>query len=97
MIVLRTSRFTSVFIELIKISHIIPKFELNDFIKILDNHLNILYKFCILEDNRKFMLLTNKIIPLIELLSWSWSHSMISFGCLNYIPQLIHLIALLVK
>jgi len=32
------------------------------------------------------MIVTNKIIPLIELLSWSWSHSMVSFSCLNYIP-----------
>lgn len=84
--VLRNSRFVPVFIDLIKISHIIPKFELNDFIMILDSHLNILQRFCVISENRRFMLLTNKVTALMELLSWSWSHSIASFSCLHYIP-----------
>ena len=40
--VLRVSRFVNVFIEFIKTSHFCPKFELPDFIKILDNHFILL-------------------------------------------------------
>ena len=43
------------------------------------------------------MYLTNKIIPIVELLSWSWSHSPHSLSCLDYIPQLLHLISFLLK
>lgn len=40
--VIRSTRFVSIFMELAKGSHIVPKFELNDFIKVLEGHLGIL-------------------------------------------------------
>ena len=94
---LRISRFINIFVDYIRQSHFCPKFETPKFIKILNSNFCLIQKFCILRENRDFLFITNRIIPFIELLSWSWSHSPNSLLCLDYVPKLLHLISFLLK
>ena len=96
-IVLRQIRFINVMIDFFKCSHFCLKFELQSFVEILNDHFKILNKLSVLKDTRLFMILTNKIIPIIEILSWSWSHSSKAIEALDYIPQALHLLTFLFK
>lgn len=95
--VMRQIRFISTMIEFFKCSHFCLKFEFQGFVEILNEHFKILNKLCVLRDTRLYMILTNKIVPIIEILSWSWSHSYKAIEILDYIPQALHLLTFLFK
>ena len=94
--ILRTSRFINIFIEFIKKSHFCSKFDFPYFIKILNNHFGILSKLCLIKENRNYLFLTNQVIPLVELFSWS-SGMIPNTPELSYFPELLNLLSFLLR
>lgn len=96
-VILRQVRFIDIMTEFFKSSHSCCKFEKAKFIEVLNSHFKILNKLAVLKENRKYMLLTNRVIPIIDLLSWSWCHQSGLIVFLEYIPKLLGLLTILLK
>ena len=47
-----------------------PRSKLGALAKVIHLVIKILSKFCTLRENRNYMIQTNRVMPLIELLSW---------------------------
>ena len=95
--ILRTNKFISYLIEVTKSVNVCHKNDLGPFVKLLDNVVQLIYVVCSVKENRTYMLITNRVIPLVDLLLWSWNNASKYIYCLNYIPQLFHLIGFLMK
>ena len=94
--ILRNIRFISVFIDFIKKSHFCSKFDFPYFIKILNDHFSILSKLCLIKENRNYFFMTNRVIPLVELFSWS-SGMIPNNPELTFFPELLNLISFLLR
>ena len=66
-------------------------------IDIFNDHFKIFARLMLLRENRNFLLITNRALPLVDLLIWSWNQSAKFLQCLDYIPQIMHIITLLLK
>lgn len=95
--ILRANKFLSNLVEICKSVNVSHKNELGNIVKQLDTVAQLLYTLCSVKENRTYMLITNRVIPLIDLLLWSWNNASKYIYCLNYIPQLFHLIGYLLK
>ena len=47
-----------------------PRGKLGALAKVINLVIKILSKFCTMRENRNYMIQTNRVMPLIELLSW---------------------------
>lgn len=94
--ILRSNRFISIFIDFIKKSHFCSKFDFPYFIKILNDHFSILSKLCLIKENRNYLYFTNRVIPLVELFSWS-SGMIPNNPELSFFPELLNLLSFLLR
>lgn len=95
--ILRLNRFIQVLIEIIKSVNICQKRRLDQMVIILDSCTKLLTTLCSLKQNRTYMILTNKVIPLVDLLLWAWNNASKFIYCFNFIPELFHLITFLIR
>lgn len=95
--VLRQVRFINSYIEFVKTVNVSLKFEMPILIDIFNDHFKIFARLMLLRENRNFLLITNRALPLVDLLIWSWNQSSKFLQCLDYIPQIMHIITLLLK
>jgi hypothetical protein len=95
--VLRQVRFINSYIEFFKTVNVSLKFEMPILIDIFNDHFKIFARLMLLRENRNFLLVTNRALPLVDLLIWSWNQSSKFLQCLDYIPQIMHIITLLLK
>jgi hypothetical protein len=83
--VMRKLKYIPILMEICKRISVCHKNELKFLGKALEYVIKIISIFCNLRENRNYMLQTNRLQPLIELLTW----------CLNRPTQLFHGIAFL--
>lgn len=83
--------------EVCKSVHICPKNDLRVMVEILNRCTGLLTHLCSVKKNRTFMLASNMVIPLVDLLHWSWSNSSKYVYCFNFIPDIFHLINFLLR
>jgi len=95
--ILRSNKFLSHLVEICKSVNLCHKNDLGNFVKLLDLVAQLLHLLCSVKENRTYMLTTNRVIPLVDLLLWSWNNASKYIYCLNYIPQLFHLVGFLLK
>ena len=95
--VLRNIRFIHFLVEVCKSVHICPKNDLEIMVEILNSSTRLLMQLCSIKQNRIYMLMTNKVIPLVDLLHWAWSNSSKYVYCFNFIPDIFHLVNLLLR
>lgn len=95
--ILRQIRFMSLFIELLKGVLTSPKINSLKLIEIFNDHFKTISKLVLVKENRIYLLLTNRVIPIVDFLIWSWNLSTKFIQCLQYIPQLLQTITLILK
>lgn len=95
--ILRANKFISHLIEICRSVNVCQKHELGTLVKVIDSTSQLLYMLSSVRENRTYLVLTNRVIPLVDLLLWSWNNTSKYIYCLNYIPQLFHLIGFLLK
>lgn len=83
--------------ELVKKIWSCPRHEIKFLVESLEGVAKLLVIFSGLFDNRTYMLLTNRLIPLCDLICWILSkpHKMISN--VNYLPSLFYILTLHLK
>lgn len=95
--VLRQIRFIPKLMEIIKKITVCPKNEINDFMKILEASMKVLFLFCGQIDNRTYMIITNRPIGLVDLLIWCLNRPTKFIYSLNFVPTLFHILIQLIK
>jgi hypothetical protein len=91
--ILRQLKFIPLIIDLFKRVSVCHKNELSALLKVLDSVIKLLYLFSSLTDNRSYMILTNRIIPLIDLLSWCLNRPTKFIYSLPFVPVLFQIIS----
>lgn len=56
--------------------------------KVIGQVIKILAKFCTLRENRNYMIQTNRLMPLIELLTWCLNRQTELFFGIEFLPAL---------
>lgn len=95
--ILRQIRFINVFVDLFRTITTTPKINNLNLIELFNEHFKIFSKIMLIKENRVFLLLTNRAIPILDLLIWSWNLSTKFLQCLQYIPMLLQTLSLLLK
>ena len=94
---LRRLKYMPILIEICKRIQVCHKNEFKHIGKMLDFVIKIIETFCGLRENRNYMLQTNRMIPLIELLNWCLNRPTQLFYGINFLPSLFHILTLHVK
>lgn len=95
--VLRQVRFVGLFVELIKSVSTTPKIRILQLTELFNQHYKTFAKLALLKETRSYLLLTNRALPLVDFLTWSWSLGARFIQCLQFIPQLLQTMTLLLK
>lgn len=66
----RKLKFIPTLVDICKRILICPKNEFKHLGKAIELSIKIISVFCTLRENRNYMLQTNRIMPLVELLTW---------------------------
>lgn len=83
--------------EILKRISVCPRNEIKDLVRIIEPVIKILLIFVSTRENRDYMLSTNRVIILTDLLIWMINKPMhMFFGC-NFIPQLFEVITICLK
>lgn len=64
----------------------VHKSELDDWLKAVDASMTVLVLVVQLQENRTYMLLTNRLVPLVELLLWCLNRPTKSVYSLSCVP-----------
>ena len=83
--------------DLYKNIAICQKTKLNNLLRVIDLSVKVMVFFCTLFDNRNYMLTTNRILPLIDLLSWCLIKPAQYVYSLEFVPSLLQLISSHIK
>lgn len=65
-----------------------PRSQLSKLAKLISTVIKILNKFCTLRENRNYMIQTNRLMPLIDLLSWCLNRQTELFFGIEFMPGL---------
>ena len=95
--VIRQLKFIPSIMEIVKKIWSCPKHEVKYILNIMETVTRFLTIFSGLSENRTYLEITNRIIPLVDLVSWILSKSLKAIIELNYVPQLFHLLTILLK
>lgn len=90
--IMRQLKFVPLLMEICKKLSTCHRNEINDILKILDFSSNLLSLFCGLVDNRTYMLTTNRLIPLVDLLLWCLNRPTKFVYSLGFVPVLFNII-----
>ena len=69
-----------------------PRTQLARLAKVISLVIKILAKFCSLRENRNYMIQTNRVLPLIDLLSWCLNRQTELFFGIEFMPGLFQTI-----
>lgn len=90
--IMRQLKFVPLLMEICKKLSMCHRNEINEILKILDFSSNVLSLFCGLVDNRTYMLITNRLIPLVDLLLWCLNRPTKFVYSLGFVPVLFNII-----
>lgn len=93
----RKLRYIPTLVDICKRINICPKQEFKHLGRVIDITIKIIAIFCSQRENRNYMLLTNRILPLVDLLSWCMNRPTQIFFGISFLPQLFNLITLHLK
>ena len=94
---MRKLKFIPILIEICKRILVCHKNEFKHLGRMLEYVIKIVNIFCGLRENRNYMLQTNRLCPLIELLNWCLNRPTQLFYGINFMPSLFHILTLHVK
>jgi len=86
--IMRQLKFIPILMEICKRVAVCHKNEINAMLKVLESAIKILSKFCGLIDNRTYMILTNRLVPLVDLLIWCLNRPTKFVYSLAFVPNL---------
>lgn len=95
--VIRQLKFIPCIMEIVKKVWSCPKHEVKYVLRLLETITRFLTIFSGLSENRTYLEVTNRLIPLIDLISWILNKTLKEMIELNYVPQLFHLFTILLK
>lgn len=84
----RKLKFIPTLSDICKRILICPKQEFKHLGKVIELSIKILTIICTLRENRNYMLQTNRIMPLVDLLYWCLSRPTQIFFGISFLPQL---------
>ena len=93
----RKLKFIPILIDICKRILICPKQEFKHLGKVIEQTIKIISIFCTHRENRNYMLQTNRILPLMDLLTWCLNRPTQLFFGIGFLPQLFQLITLHIK
>ena len=93
----RKLKFIPTLVDICKRILIIPKQEFKQLGKVIEMSVKIISLFCTLRENRNYMLMTNRILPLVDLLNWCMNRPTSLFFGISFLPQLFNLLTLHIK
>jgi len=82
----RKLRFIPTLVDICKRILICPKQEFKHLGKVIEQSIKIISLFCSLRENRNYMLQTNRMIPLIDLLYWCMNRPTSIFFGISFLP-----------
>lgn len=94
---MRKLKFIPILIEICKRISVCHKSEFKFIGRVLEYVIKVLTILCGLRENRNYMLQTNRLAALIELLNWCLNRPTQLFYGINFVPQLFHILTLHVK
>lgn len=95
--VIRQLKFIPSIMEIVKKTWSCPKHEVKYVLNILETVTKFLTIFSGLSENRTYLEVTNRIVPLVDLISWIFNKNIKAIIELSYVPQLFHLLTILLK
>jgi hypothetical protein len=95
--VIRQLKFIPCIMEIVKKVWSCPRHELKYVLRLLETISRFLTIFSGLSENRTYLEVTNRLIPLIDLVSWILNKSLKDIIEMNYVPQIFHLLTILLK
>jgi len=93
----RKLKFIPTLVDICKRILICPKQEFKHLGKVIEQSIKIFHLFCTLRENRNYMLQTNRIMPLVDLLNWIMNRPTQIFFGISFLPQLFSLITVHMK
>jgi hypothetical protein len=82
----RKLKFIPTLVDICKRIFIIPKVEFKQLGKVIELSVKIISLFCTLRENRNYMLITNRILPLVDLLTWCLNRPTSLFFGIGFLP-----------
>ena len=93
----RKLKFIPTLVDICKRILICPRQEFRHLGKAIELSIRIIAIFCSLRENRNYMLQTNRIMPLVDLLNWCMNRPTQIFFGIGFLPQLFQIITLHIK
>lgn len=94
---MRKLKYIPILIEICKRISVCHKNEFKHLGRVLEFVIKVINIFCGLRENRNYMLQTNRMLALIELLNWCLNRPTQLFYGINFLPSLFHILTLHVK
>lgn len=95
--IMRQLKFVPCCMEVIKKVWSVPKHELRFLLQALDSVTKLLTIFSGLSENRTYFMITNRLIPLTDLVLWLLSNKPKAIASVTFFPQLFHLLTIHLK
>ena len=89
---MRKLKFISTLVDICKRINICPKSEFKYMGAVIEMSIKIIQIFCTLRENRNYMFQTNRVMPLVDLLSWCMQRPTQIFFGIGFLPQLFQII-----
>ena len=83
--------------EIWKKISVCPRNEIKDLVRSIELAMQILFIFVSIRENKDYMLSTNRILLLTDLLIWTLNKPMPLFFASTYVPQLLEIITIWIK
>lgn len=97
LIIIRLSKFIPLIIEVCKRITTCHNKEINQMLNLIHIIVNILTLYCGFSDNRNYMIVSNRLIVLCDLLSWCLHRPSQFAQSIEFLPNLFYLIQIHVK
>jgi len=94
---MRQLKFIPSIMEVIKKVYTCPKHEIKFMLKSLEGISRLLVIFSGQMDNRSYMMITNRLIPLCDLILWILSKSPKVIHSVNYLQHLFNILTIHIK
>ena len=89
---MRQLKFIPLIMQLCQTIAMVHKNDLEELMNIINYGINIVLHFIQLEENRTYMILTNKLFPLIDLLVWCLNRPTKFVYSLSYVPSIFYIL-----
>ena len=95
--IMRQLKFVPCCLEVVKKVWSVPKHEIRFLIQSLDSVTKLLTIFSGLSENRTYFMITNRLVPLTDLVLWLLSNKPKAIASVTFFPQLFHLLTIHLK